>query len=269
MKNNIKSVALLLTSVVIGASLGGPAAHAAAEYFQAYRSGQPIYVDGQQVQLEAYAINGSNYVKLRDIGEAVGFEVYWDGSAAQVLSGKPYTGKAPTPEDYSQEASPGIFTDTLTRKLYNGMRDAILHQDEILAGQYTPRTMRLDNGIPTEVASNFSRYPVFEIKSLSGGQYFCEVRIPEAYTPAAEHTQSFIDSLAGLSDREKVERIVWYVADRITYEIAYPGPNKVLTQDGQVPGCCAAYAHSFMFLCNRAGIPCIFKVGKNHEWNMV
>lgn len=29
-------------------------------------------VDGQEVQLNAYVINGSNYLKLRDIGEAVG-----------------------------------------------------------------------------------------------------------------------------------------------------------------------------------------------------
>ena len=121
----------------------------------------------------------------------------------------------------------------------------------------------------SQVASNFSSYPVFEPKLQPDGRYICDVRIPEAYTSAAGHTQGFIDSLDELSDREKVERIVWYVANRITYEIAYPGPNKVLTQDGQVPGCCMAYAHSFMFLCNRAGIPCNFKVGDNHEWNMV
>ena len=269
MKNNIKSATLLLTGVVIGASLGGPTAHAVAEYFQAYRSSQPIYVNGQQVQLEAYGINGNNYVKLRDIGEAVGFEVYWDGSTVQILSDKPYTGEPPQTEDYSLEADPSIFTDTLTREIYNGMRDAILHQDEILAGRYTPRSMPLDydNQDAQHVVCGFSNYPAFELKCQSPGQYFCTVHTSEAYTLAAEHTQSFIDGLAELSDREKVEQIVWYVADRITYEVAYPGPGKVLTQDGQVPGCCMAYAHSFMFLCNRAGIPCVFKVGDNHEWN--
>ena len=271
MKNNIKSAALILTGMVVGASLGGPAAQAAAEYFQAYRSSQPIYVDGQQVQLEAYGINGHNYVKLRDIGEAVGFEVYWDGSAVQILSDRPYTGELPQAEDYSLEADPGIFTDTLTREFYNGMRDAIRHQEEILAGQYTPRPMPLDyeNQDAQHVVCGFSNYPSFELKYHSPGQYFCTVHTSEAYILAVEHTQSFIDSLAGLSDREKVEQMVWYVADRITYEVAYPSPGKVLTQDDQVPGCCMAYAHSFMFLCNRAGIPCVFKVGDNHEWNTV
>ena len=223
------------------------------------------------MQLEAYAINGNNYVKLQDAGEAVGFEVYWDGIAAQVLSGKPYTGEGPKAEDYSRAADPGIFTDGLTRELYNGLRDTILHQDEILAGKYTPRSMPLnyDRQDAASVACGFSNYPVFELKAQPGGQSFCEVRIPETYTPAVEYTQGFIDSLAGLSDREKVEKMVWYVADRITCAVAYPGPHKVLTQDGQVPGCCMAYAHNFMFLCNRVGIPCIFKTGGNHEWNMV
>lgn len=82
MKNKAKNTALLLTGVMIGIGLSGPAANAAAEFLQARHTPHPIYVNGQQVQMETYAINGSNYVKLRDIGQAVGFEVYWDGSAA-------------------------------------------------------------------------------------------------------------------------------------------------------------------------------------------
>lgn len=38
----------------------------------------PIYVGGQQVSMTAYNILRNNYVKLRDIGQAVGFNVYWD-----------------------------------------------------------------------------------------------------------------------------------------------------------------------------------------------
>ena len=47
--------------------------------------------------MEAYVINGNNYVRLRDIGEKVGFNVYWDSTngCVQVESGKPYTGTAP------------------------------------------------------------------------------------------------------------------------------------------------------------------------------
>ena len=38
---------------------------------------QNIYVDGEQVSMTAYNIAGNNYVKLRDIGQQVGFNVYW------------------------------------------------------------------------------------------------------------------------------------------------------------------------------------------------
>ena len=71
----------------------------AVESLTAVRSQQPVFVDGKQVSLEAYLINGNNYVKLRDIGQSVGFNVYWDGSAVQMQSDKPYTGEAPAASD--------------------------------------------------------------------------------------------------------------------------------------------------------------------------
>ncbi len=61
----------------------------------AQRSVQQVYVDGAAVQLDAYAIDGYNYVKLRDIGEAVDFNVYWDGQAIRIDTGAPYTGTGP------------------------------------------------------------------------------------------------------------------------------------------------------------------------------
>ena len=73
-----------------------PAAKAGVTTLTATPSTQPIYVDGARVSMTAYAIGGSNYVKLRDVGAAVNFEVYWDGAAVQIESDKPYTGIAPT-----------------------------------------------------------------------------------------------------------------------------------------------------------------------------
>ena len=77
------------TGIVLGATLFGGAAAYAAAGVMAERSGQAVYVDGQRVELEAYNIGGNNYVKLRDIGAAVDFNVYWDGSAVQIQSGAP------------------------------------------------------------------------------------------------------------------------------------------------------------------------------------
>lgn len=85
-----KTGATLLTGMVIGASLvGGAAAGIVAE-----PTWQNIYVDGQQVSMTAYNIAGNNYVKLRDIGKEVGFNVYWE-NGVQIDSDAPYTGVAP------------------------------------------------------------------------------------------------------------------------------------------------------------------------------
>ena len=53
----------------------------------AERSHHRVVVDGKGVQMEAYRIKGNNYVKLRDMGEAVGFEVYWDSANGCVQVG--------------------------------------------------------------------------------------------------------------------------------------------------------------------------------------
>lgn len=102
--NRIKNTGLVLCGLVLGLSLSAPAAQAV-ESLKATLSTNRILVDGQEVHLTAYNINGNNYIMLRDIGRAVGFNVYWDSDAkcVQVESGKPYTGEAP---EKSTEAKP-------------------------------------------------------------------------------------------------------------------------------------------------------------------
>lgn len=289
MKSKTKSTALLLTGVMIGASFSGPAANAAAEFCQAQRTPHSIYVDGQQVQMETYAINGSNYIKLRDIGEAVGFEVYWDGSAAQIISDQPYTGQPPAQAEvnanHRTQADPAAFTGYLTNEVYNTIREAVLTKQTTSFGSAVKGFTGLKYGDDEElfqkandeldqiraVLATLGSYPSYElIASNDGSEYLCQVKYPENLAPAAEHTRDFIASLDGLSEREKIKRIDWYVCDRIAYDkICYAWPNEVLTQDGVTHGACMSYAYSFQFLCHQAGIPCILKHGGNHQWNMV
>ena len=77
-----------------------------------------ILVDGQEVHLTAYNINGNNYVKLRNIGEQVGFNVYWDSDAkcVQVESGKPYTGEASVTSAEAKPVEQPAQTDVATAK---------------------------------------------------------------------------------------------------------------------------------------------------------
>jgi hypothetical protein len=54
-----------------------------------------IYLDGKEVALTAYNIEGNNYFKLRDIGQAFDFGVDWDGAANTIVID---TSKGYTPE---------------------------------------------------------------------------------------------------------------------------------------------------------------------------
>lgn len=287
---NTRSVALLLTGAVLGASLTTPAARAVATFVQAQRTHHPIYVDGQQVQMETYAIGGHNYVKLRDVGQAVGFEVYWDGSAAQIISDAPYTGQPPMQEtpsvvpSHSAQVNPAVFTGYLTAEVYDTIREAVLTKETTSFGLAVQGSLHLrwddkaslkkaeeEKNQINAVLAALGPYPGYEmVTAEDGGEYLCQVRYSEVDAPAAEHTKEFIVSLDGLSEREKIKRIDWYVCDRIAYDgTRYAWPNEVLTQDGITHGACMSYAYSFQFLCNQAGIPCVFKHGGNHQWNTV
>lgn len=109
--NRIKNTGLVLCGLVLGLALSAPAAQAV-ESLKATLSTNRILVDGQDTHMTAYTIGGSNYVRLRDIGKAVGFEVYWDSDAkcVQVESGKPYTGEEPAKDEVIKPASQAEVT---------------------------------------------------------------------------------------------------------------------------------------------------------------
>ena len=112
-----KQILTMFTGLFISAIItGGASAYAAG--ILAERSNHRIFVDGQEVQMEAYGIAGHNYVKLRDIGKAVGFEVYWEGDAkcVQVESGKPYTGEAPAKAEDTKSTEQPVQTDVANAK---------------------------------------------------------------------------------------------------------------------------------------------------------
>ena len=109
-----KEAIIMGIGILTGIALCGPAAQAATETLIATLSSQAIYVDGQQVSMTAYAIGGNNYVKLRDVAEAVDFNAYWDGKAVRIESDKPYTGEAPAGQtSQPSTASQGVGDDYL------------------------------------------------------------------------------------------------------------------------------------------------------------
>ena len=83
MRNRTREAIFMGIGVLAGLALSGPAAQAA-DYLTAKPSTQTFYINGQQAPLTAYLIGGSNYVRLRDIGQAVNFAVDYDAATNSV-----------------------------------------------------------------------------------------------------------------------------------------------------------------------------------------
>ena len=110
MKHNKQNITAMVTGMVIGAALVSEAAAG----IVAEPTWQKIYVDGRQVSMTAYNIAGSNFVRLRDIGQQVGFNVYWE-DGVQIDTDAPYTGIAPAQEVSSQPTDVEIREEMIRR----------------------------------------------------------------------------------------------------------------------------------------------------------
>ena len=94
--------------------------------------------------MEAYVVNGNNYVKLRDIGKVVGFNIYWDSAngCVQVESDKPYTGEEPVKVETDRPASQ---PETITPVDADAMKQEIVNRTNAL---------RKENGIAALTADD-------------------------------------------------------------------------------------------------------------------
>lgn len=82
-----REIGLMAAGLLIGTVLAPTAAQAANAYLNAYPSTQTFYHNGQQVQLEAYGIDGYNYVKLGDLCPMLGVDLAYDGMTNSVYIG--------------------------------------------------------------------------------------------------------------------------------------------------------------------------------------
>ena len=139
----MKKSLCLIVGILIGATVfGGASAYAAG--ILAEHSNHRVFVDGQEVQMEAYVVNGNNYVKLRDIGKVVGFNIYWDSAngCVQVESDKPYTGEEPVKVETDKPASQ---PETITPVDTDAMKQEIVNRTNAL---------RKENGIAALTADD-------------------------------------------------------------------------------------------------------------------
>ena len=275
MKNH--TILVGAVSFLLGAVLfGGGTAYAAG--ILAERNASPVYIDGQPVTLEAYTIEGHNYVKLRDIGKAIGVNVYWNG-AVQIDTHTPYTGEAPASAaptagntDYSAAANPEVFKDAFSREAYNAVFSvisALRAGDETATAQVRISNQddrwRLENAL-----SDYSNGYTLSLRAIRSGLYEVFAVKPDREI-AERYSADFVAEVNALdTDREKIIAINNYLCDHILYDQnAYTSMNEIAAADAPVRGNCASFANAMNELCAKAGIPCIKVHGEHHYWNYV
>ena len=65
-------------------AIGGELSSEIEQDMNVVENNTPIYVDGRRTAITAYNINGSSYFKIRDIADAAGFEIQWDGASQTI-----------------------------------------------------------------------------------------------------------------------------------------------------------------------------------------
>ena len=177
MKYDKRNITAMVTGMVIGAALVSEAAAG----IVAEPTWQKIYVDGRQVSMTAYNIAGSNFVRLRDIGQQVGFNVYWS-DGVQIDTDAPYTGVAPVQEASSQPTDMEIRKEMIQRinevRRKYGVQELTVNQSLMDAAQecsaylYTKHNNRVEcetvaaSGYPHGFGSNLTGFIVMNPEKI-------------------------------------------------------------------------------------------------------
>lgn len=299
-----KQLLTLLAGMALGMALLSGGYAAASTALTAKPSSQAIYVNGQQVQFEAYSIHGNNFVKLRDIGKAVDFGVTYDGStnSVHIDPGAPYQEETPQPvqptptpapageytisadhwsrEDFSQQANPAVFTGVYDRALYNTIRQTLVDGGAGSAPAYTMVAQGADYSAVAQLLGRMNgvtRYEHYVPENFTNYwqylNYFAvSAKVPENFLPAVDYIQPVINHVNQLgSDREKVTYLNDYLCTLLAYD-----PNKTAgipqafaSRSGELEAACGSYAEAFRFLCEAASVPCISVRSSSHAWNLV
>lgn len=76
--------AIMIDTYTDYVAIGGELSSEVEQDMNVVENDTPIYVDGRQTAITAYNINGSSYFKIRDIADAAGFEIQWDGGSQTI-----------------------------------------------------------------------------------------------------------------------------------------------------------------------------------------
>ena len=194
---------------------------------------------------------------------------------------QPYTIQAThwSREDFSQEASPEVFTGVYSRELYNAIRQTMVDGTSGTAPAYTmvgkedysavkkligrmEGVLRYEHHVPQNFTDYWRYLDYFAVSA----------EMPENYQVPLDFVQSALDHAGTLAtDRERVEYFNDYIRTLLAYE---KGKTAGITQTfaphaGELKAACGSYARALKFLCGAADIPCFTVSSKTHTWNLV
>jgi hypothetical protein len=215
---------LFLAGAMIAAPLTAPV-QAAEAYLKALPSRQTFYADGQQVQLEAYNIDGYNYVKLSDLSALVGFDLAYDGATNRV-----YIGETPEAQE-SQTVTIPQSEDKLVLK----EGDTVLCDDGTLY-QITDMS-RYDTNV-------FASGPVGELPTATcDWSLFPEVELPKA---EARHFSTSTGEALFVRNLYETRRMQYTIYNALGSEpSAWKGSTPLATVELSIPADLDAYTSAF------------------------
>lgn len=157
MKGKLSFAAGLVAGAVL---FGGGTALAAS--ILAEPSTQSFFVDGKQAHIEAYAINGRNYIQLRDIGRAVDFGVVYDGAtnSVHIDSAVPYVEEVkpnPTPAD-------GVLTVPQSDAPFRPLAGDVVQLDD--GSTFTVTEPKDEESALPTPACDWSQFPALELPKV-------------------------------------------------------------------------------------------------------
>ena len=193
---------------------------------------------------------------------------------------QPYTIQAThwSREDFSQEASPEVFTGVYSRELYNAIRQTMVDGTSDTAPAYTmvgkedysavkklvgrmEGVLRYEHHVPQNFTDYWRYLDYFAVSA----------EMPENYQAPLDFVQPVIEGTAEMTDRERVEAFNDYIRTLLAYQ---KGKTAGVTQTfaphtGELKAACGSYARAMKFLCAAADIPCFTVSSKTHTWNLV
>ena len=274
----MKKCSSFVVGFLIGAMFFGGVVEAASGIL-AERSTNRIFVDGTEVQLESFLIDGNNYVKLRDVGQAVGYNVYWDGNAVRIESDSPYTGEAPAAKsdenrnvDFSAAANPAVFTGIYTREAYNAafaVLEGLKNGDSSHKGTVHIACQE-DRWKLQNMLHNLWNGTIIELKGTGNGVfevYSNEVGLRDMNDVMEDYFRQWN---ALVTDHEKVSAANEFICGQMIYQLGKTASAlKIVSAKEPVYANCISYARAMNYLCGQLNIPCLTVPGDNHIWNMM